>query len=241
MSRNFGQHNAILCGLQHATGELIITIDDDLQILPEEIPKLIIAQAESKAELVYGVYENKQHNYFRNLGSLLVQRIAQYTFRTDGPITSFRLLSSSLSKRIWNHSQSFVYIEGLFFWHTENVIRVKVTHQPRKIGKSNYSTIKLIKLAVNLIFQFTTFPLRLIMVIGILFSLISFFLGVYFIFRKIVYEVPLGYTSIIVSIYFTTSVLLVFLGVIGEYLSRLYSIQNRRPQFSVREVLMDVK
>lgn len=237
LSRNFGQHSAVICGLHYAKGDFIITIDDDLQVPPEEIPKLIECQTQTSAELVYGVYENKRHNLFRNLGSRIIQRIVQFTFDTNGPITSFRLMTSSLAERIRGHSQSFVYIEGLFFWHTENVVRVTVRHESRRAGRSNYSTFKLIKLAINLIFSFTTFPLRVITVVGAVTSLVSFLLGIYFVFRKILYEVPLGYTSLIVSIFFTSSVLLLFLGVIGEYLSRLYSIQNRRPQFSIRQVL----
>lgn len=237
LSRNFGQHNATLCGFNYASGDFIITIDDDLQIPPQEIPKLINVQKETGAELVYGIYEGKKHSSFRNLGSQAVQKIVQYTFQTKGPITSFRLLSKSLCERVRNHKQGFVYIEGLFYWHTENIARVNVEHRRRKLGQSNYSVGKLIRLTVNLIFNFTTFPLRAIIVLGVLFSLVSFSIGVYFIIRKIFYEVPLGYTSIIVSIYFTSSILLLILGVIGEYLSRLYSLQNNRPQFSIRELL----
>jgi len=237
LSRNFGQHNATLCGFNYAGGDFIITIDDDLQVPPQEISKLIAAQEETSAELVYGIYEDKQHSSFRNLGSQTVQKIVQYTFQTKGPITSFRLLSKSLCERVRHHKQSFVYIEGLFFWHTENIARVKVEHRKRRLGLSNYSVGKLIKLTVNLIFNFTTFPLRAIIWLGVLFSLISFSIGMYFIIRKLFYEVPLGYTSIIVSIYFTSSILLLILGVIGEYLTRLYSLQNNRPQFSVRESL----
>ena len=237
LSRNFGQHNALLCGFNYVDGDFIITIDDDLQVPPEEIPKLIKKQRDSNSELVYGVYGNKKHNPFRNIGSNLVQKIIQHTFKAKGPITSFRLLSFSLCERIRNHKQGFVYIEGLFFWHTENITRVEVEHRKRLVGKSNYSVGKLFRLAINLIFNFTTLPLRVIIGLGILFSIVSFAIGIFFILRKIIYEVPLGYTSIIVSIYFTSSVLLLILGVIGEYLSRLYALQNSRPQFSIKEIL----
>jgi len=237
LARNFGQHNAILCGIHFVSGDFIITIDDDLQIPPEEIPKLIKAQAETGAELVYGVYEAKQHGFMRNLGSRMIQRILKMAFDAKGPITSFRLISSSLYERIKSHKQSFIYIEGLFLWHTQHIARVVVDHKSRRIGESNYTFAKLLQLTINLIFNFTTFPLRIIIFIGLAFSIVSFGLGAFFIFRKIFYEVPLGYTSIIVSIYFSSSVLLLILGVMGEYLSRLYSLQNNRPQFSIKEIL----
>jgi polyisoprenyl-phosphate glycosyltransferase len=237
LSRNFGQHNATLCGFNYVTGDYVITIDDDLQIPPEEIPKLIHAQAETNAELVYGIYDVKRHDSIRNFGSYLVQRIVQNTFNAEGPITSFRLLTFSLCERTLRHHQSFVYIEGLFYWHTQNVARVLVEHKKRIIGASNYTFGKLFKLTLSLIFNFTTLPLRAIILLGMVFAILSFSMGVFFVLRKIIYEVPLGYTSIIVSIYFTSSILLLMIGVIGEYISRLHSIQSNRPQYSIKEVL----
>jgi polyisoprenyl-phosphate glycosyltransferase len=237
LSKNSGQHNALMCGFNYAQGDFVITIDDDLQIPPEEIPLLIRRQQQTDAQLVYGVYEEKRHHLLRNLGSQAVQRVFRSVFNTNGDITSFRLISRTLCRQLISHKQSFIFIDGLLHWHTQYIERVKVVHRERAVGKSNYSPIKLIRLANNLLFNFTTFPLRSLIYLGTFFSLVSFITGIVFMIRKMFFNVPLGYTSIIVSIFFTSSVLLLVVGVIGEYIGRLYTLQNDKPQYSVREVL----
>jgi len=237
LSKNSGQHNALMCGFNYAQGDFVITIDDDLQIPPEEIPLLISRQQQTDAQLVYGIYEEKRHHLLRNLGSQAVQRVFRSVFNTNGDITSFRLISRTLCRQLINHKQSFIFIDGLLHWHTQYIERVKVVHRERAVGKSNYSPIKLIRLANNLLFNFTTFPLRSLIYLGTFFSLVSFITGIVFMIRKMFFNVPLGYTSIIVSIFFTSSVLLLVVGVIGEYIGRLYTLQNDKPQYSVREVL----
>jgi len=237
LRRNFGQHNALMCGFNFAKGDFVITIDDDLQIPPEEIRKLIGQQSSSQADLVYGVYENKKHSYFRNLGSNLVQSIFRKIFSTKGDITSFRLIKASLCESVSKHTQSFVFIDGLLHWHTQSISRVLVEHTDRKEGKSGYSLKKLLTLTANLLFNFTTFPLRMLTSLGAIFSVVSFGIGMAYLLRKLFYDVPMGYTSTIVAIFFSTSVLLLVIGVIGEYISRIYSLQNDKPQFSIQEVL----
>jgi polyisoprenyl-phosphate glycosyltransferase len=237
LSKNSGQHNALMCGFNYAQGDFVITIDDDLQIPPEEIPLLIRQQQQTNAQLVYGIYEEKRHHLLRNLGSQAVQRVFRSVFNTNGDITSFRLISRTLCHQIISHKQSFIFIDGLLHWHTQYIERVKVVHRERAVGKSNYSPVKLIRLANNLLFNFTTFPLRSLIYLGTFFSLVSFITGIVFMIRKMFFNVPLGYTSIIVSIFFTSSVLLLVVGVIGEYIGRLYTLQNDKPQYSVREVL----
>jgi undecaprenyl-phosphate 4-deoxy-4-formamido-L-arabinose transferase len=237
LSRNSGQHNALMCGFNHARGSFVITIDDDLQIPPEEIPHLIRKQQQTDAQLVYGVYGEKKHHLFRNLGSLAVQRVFRSVFNTSGDITSFRLISQTLCSQIISHKQNFIFIDGLLHWHTQYIARVQVKHTERAVGKSNYSPIKLIRLANNLLFNFTTFPLRSLIYLGTFFSLTSFITGIVFMIRKLFFNVPLGYTSLIVSIFFSSSVLLLVVGVIGEYIGRLYTLQNDKPQYSVKEIL----
>jgi glycosyltransferase involved in cell wall biosynthesis len=234
-SKNVGQHNAILCGLNYVSGEFVITIDDDLQNLPEDIPKLIDERAASNSELVYGYYHEKKHNMLRNLGSNLIQLVFRNIFRTKGKITSFRLIDSELVKKIVSHKQNFVFIDGLLHWYTKYISYTFVEHEERKIGRSGYSFKKLVALSNNLIFNFTTYPLKIVIYLGIFFSCISFFIGFIFIFRKFVYDVPIGYTSIIVSIFFTAGLISLIIGAVGEYIIRIFTLQNDKPQFSVRE------
>ncbi len=237
LARNFGQHNALLCGLHHVRGHFVITLDDDLQNPPEEIPKLFKKQAEVKVDLVYGIYKIKQHDALRNIGSYIVQRIFRYVFRTDGNITSFRLITYDLVAKLLMHRQSFVFLDGLLHWYTDYISFVEVDHEPRRYGKSGYSITKLLRLANNLLFNFTTIPLRMIIYLGFLTSFFSFLIGVAFIIRRLRYDVPLGFTAIIVSMFFMGGITLLVIGVIGEYLSRLYSLQNDKPQYSIKQML----
>jgi glycosyltransferase involved in cell wall biosynthesis len=237
LNRNFGQHNATMCGLEHADGDLMVTIDDDLQIFPEDIPLLVKRHLETGAELVYGSYGEKNHNSFRNLGSLWVNKTLNIAFGTKGSITSFRLITRNLRNNIIQHRQSFVFLDGLFNWHTSHIEKVLVRHGSRMAGSSGYTIWKLISLSSNMLFNFTTIPLKSLIYLGLIISLLSFLSGFYFILRKIIFDVPVGFTSIIVSIFFMGGLTLLVLGVIGEYIGRLYTLQNSKPQHSVKEIL----
>jgi len=236
LAKNFGQHNAILCGFNHVKGKQVITIDDDLQVPPEEISKLIKAHSGNPSDVIYGIYSDKKHNFFRNFGSYLVQKIFKKIFNAKNNITSFRLLSGEMVERLKNHKESFVYIDGLLHWYTNDFAFINVNHEPRKSGRSGYSPLKLVSLANNLLFNFTTLPLRWMIQIGFIFSISSFLAAVIFIYRKLVYDVPIGYTSIIVILFLIFSMLLLVIGVVGEYISRLYSVQNEKPQYSVKTI-----
>jgi undecaprenyl-phosphate 4-deoxy-4-formamido-L-arabinose transferase len=214
-----------------------VTIDDDLQIFPEDIPLLIEKQRETSAELVYGSYGEKNHAAFRNVGSYVVNKTLNIAFNTTGSITSFRLITRNLRDNIIKHTQSFVFLDGLFNWHTKHIAKVLVRHQSREVGASGYNVLKLIQLSSNMLFNFTTLPLKSLIYLGFAMSLISFLVGFYFILRKIIFDVPVGFTSTIVSIFFMGGITLLVLGVMGEYIGRLYTLQNDKPQHSVKELL----
>jgi glycosyltransferase involved in cell wall biosynthesis len=236
LGRNFGQHNATLCGFHHVRGRFVITIDDDLQVLPEDIPRLIGEQEGSGADLVYGYFADKQHNFVQNMGSLAIQKACEITFGSRGKGSSFRLMSASLAGKIASHHQSFVFIDGLVFWYTQYVSRVLVRHEPRQHGRSGYSLFKLIALALHMFFNFTALPLRWVTYLGILSSTVSLTLGVVFFVRAFIYSVPLGWSSLAVSLFFVGGVILLVLGIVGEYISRIFALNNARPQFSVKEI-----
>jgi glycosyltransferase involved in cell wall biosynthesis len=237
LARNFGQHNATLCGFHHLRGRFVITIDDDLQVPPEEIPKLIKEQALSQADLVYGYFSDKQHGVVQNIGSAVIQKAAEITFGGKGKGSSFRLIVSSLARKVRSHRQSFVFIDGLLLWYTQYVSRTLVRHEGRGYGKSGYTLFKLIGLAAHMFFNFTTLPLRWIIYFGMLTSTVSFVLGVVFLIRALIYSVPVGWSSLAVTIFFVGGVILLVLGIIGEYVSRIFTLHNDRPQFSVKELL----
>jgi len=237
LARNFGQHNATICGIAQASGSYIITIDDDLQNPPEEIKKLITTMGNTDTDLVYGVYGKKQHSMVRNLGSAAIKSSSQRIYRTKGYGSSFRLMKSSLGKCLLDHQINFIYIDELFNWYTNHIEFVLVDHQKRPYQRSTYTSHSLFSMFSNLVIYYTAIPLRIMVYTGFISAFLSFIIGVMFIYRKIVHDVPLGFTALIVAISFSTSIILLSLGIIGEYLSRIYSVQNRKPPYSIKTLM----
>lgn len=238
LARNFGQHNAILCGLNYCEGDVVITMDDDLQHPPEEISKLLAKYAETDADVVYGIFEKKQHDAIRNAGSYFIRKTSKHTANTIGEGSSFRLIKHELIEKIKkNHQQNFLFIDEILQWYTANIETVVVTHAARKYGASTYSYRKLFQLYMNILINYTAIPLKLMTWGGLFFSFLTFCIGVRFIFRKIVMNVPLGYTSLIVGILFSTSIILLCLGIIGQYIYKLYQFQHHKPPYAIRKVI----
>ncbi len=237
LSRNFGQHNATLCGFGFIKGELVITIDDDLQTPTAEIPKLMELQKSTAADLVYGIHKNKKHSSIRTLGSTSLKKTSKILHNSPGEGSSFRLITAELIKKILHHHQNFIFLDEILLWYTNDIEFIEVRHFVRKYDKSGYSIRKLLKLLANVVLYYTMIPLKFMIFGGLTISVITFFYGIYFIIKKLVFNVPLGYTSLIVAILFSTSIILFSLGVIGEYLSRIYQVQNMKPPFSIKKVL----
>ena len=238
LAKNFGQHNATICGIAKALGKFIVTIDDDLQNPPEEIEKLIETMKSSDAELVYGIYGKKHHSMARNLGSSALKGWSRRIFKTKGNGSSFRLMKSSLGKNLLNHQINFIYIDELFNWYTNHISFVLVDHQKRPYQQSTYTSHTLISMISNMIIYYTAMPLKIMVYGGFSFALLSFIVGLLFIYRKLFHGIPVpGFTLLIVTILFSTSIILLSLGVIGEYLSRIYMVQNRKPPYSIKTIL----
>lgn len=237
LAKNFGQHNATICGIALSTGEYIITIDDDLQNPPEEIAKLVETMENSEADLVYGIYNRKAHSMVRNISSAALKSSSRHLFRTKGKGSSFRVMRASLGKCLLNHQINFIYIDELFNWYTNHIGFVLVDHQKRPYQQSTYTSHSLFSLFSNLVIYYTAIPLRIMVYTGFISAFLSFIIGVLFVYRKLVHDVPLGFTALIVAVSFSTSVILLSLGIIGEYLSRIYSVQNRKPPYSIKTLL----
>ena len=237
LGRNFGQHNATLCGIRHASGNLIITLDDDLQTPPSEISKLIALHEATDCELAYGIYPQKKHSWFRNLGSKLLKRLFRYLVNGIRDGSSFRLLTRDLANKLDAHNQHFVFIDQMLSWHTDDVEFADVEHREREEGKSGYSTRKLFRLALNIIFSYTDLPLRAMTWIGFITSILSFCIGGYFIYQKVAVGAALGFTALIVSIFFSTSIIVFSLGILGEYIGRIYASRGDRPNYSIKKKL----
>jgi undecaprenyl-phosphate 4-deoxy-4-formamido-L-arabinose transferase len=191
----------------------------------------------SDADLVYGIYGKKKHSIARNLGSSALKSSSHHILRTKGDGSSFRLMKSSLGKCLLDHQINFVFIDELFNWYTNHIEFVMVEHHKRPYQKSTYTSHSLFSLFSNLVIYYTAIPLRIMVYSGFISAFLSFFIGVVFIYRKIMHNVPLGFTALIVAISFSTSIILLSLGIIGEYLSRIYSVQNRKPPFAIKTLL----
>ena len=237
LSRNYGQHNATLCGMSFAQGRFVITLDDDLQTPPAEILKLIELAGSNGYELVYGIHSKKRHSVLRNARSRSFKSTARALHHTAGDGSSFRLITASLVKKVLQHQQHFIFLDEILFWYTNDIGFTEVEHHPRRYDRSGYTLGKLIRLVANLALYYTMMPLKVLVYGGFIISLITFFYGLFFIFKKLVFDVPLGFTSLIVTILFSTSIILFSLGVLGEYLSRIYQLQNRKPPYAIRFML----
>ncbi|MBL7138703.1 MAG: glycosyltransferase family 2 protein [Bacteroidales bacterium] len=238
LAKNFGQHNATFCGFQFANGSQIITIDDDLQVPPAEIVKLIEAREQTKHDLIYGCFRKKEQSALRNAGSATVKKASRMFRGTAGEGSSFRLISRELVEKILSYNTYFVFIDEILHWYTGEITCVEVRHLPRKYKSSNYSIGMLIRMSGNSLIFYSTIPLKIMVYGGSALALVFFLFGAYYGCRKIFFSVPVpGYTSLIVAILFSTGIILLSLGVIGEYISRIYSIQNKKPLFSIKKII----
>lgn len=234
-AKNYGQHSATLCGLKFVSGRYVITIDDDLQNIPEDIPLLINEILKKEADLVYGI-GIKNHPKWRLAGSYLWKFGARKIDKGLGNGSSFRIFTSEIKEKLIQHQQSIIFIDELLFWYTSNIEYVTVKHFSRKEGKSNYGPLKMFRFILGLSFNYGTTPLKLLTYFGVIASFFSFLLGLFFIVRKIFYNVSVpGFTATIVTILFSTSVILIGIGIIGKYLNNIFILLNNRPTFSIRE------
>ena len=236
LMRNFGQHNAIMCGFRHATGDIVITMDDDLQHEPESIPTLIEHLLKTNSDLVYGVYDAKKHAGGRNLGSWLVNRFYRLVFQMPVTVTSFRAIRRELVDAILRYDLNFTYIDGLLAWNTRRIEMVSVPHHARVDGRSGYTLSKLLSLAMNVFTNFSLLPLQLVSFLGLIAAAGGLAMAFYYLlaalFAKI--EVP-GYASLITAVLVLGGLQLLSLGIMGEYLGRLHLNVNRKPQYTVRQ------
>ncbi|HNS16578.1 MAG TPA: glycosyltransferase family 2 protein [Bacteroidales bacterium] len=238
LARNAGQHNATFCGMVRAKGNFIITIDDDLQIPPEEMTKLIRQYADTQPDVVYGIYPDKKHNALRNISSASFRQSSRIFNNGPGKGSSFRLITRELTDHVVKHYQSFVFLDELINWYTADITYVDIRHNERKNKKSGYSPRKLARLVSNVILYYSNIPLKMMVYTGLIFSVFSFFIGILYIIKKIFFNVSVpGYTSTIVVIAFSTGIIVFSLGVIGEYLSRIYFSQSRKPPYTIKKIL----
>jgi len=232
-ARNFGQHNATLCGLNKAKGEFIITMDDDLQHSPSDIPLFTKKYNENHDDIIYGIFPERKDGFIKKIFRLWFKKTGKKQNNGPGEGSSFRMISRRVCKAVSGFNMHFVYLDDMLYWHTDKIGFVNATYNQPKYRKSGYNSFKLAGIIYNLFLFNSAMPLKVMTVGGGLISLISLLAAFWFILRKILYDVPIGYTSTIVTILFSTSIIIFSLGVIGEYLRRMYLGQTGQPAYSV--------
>lgn len=237
LRKNFGEHNAVMCALNYATGDYAVIIDDDFQNPPREI-RALVEQARLGYDVVYSSYKEKQHAGYRNLGSRFNDWVATQLLEkpADLYLSSFKAISADMVRRIIRYTGPSPYIDGLILRETRNISSVEVTHDARRDGESNYTLSKLVALWLNMFINFSIMPLRLFSLFGVFVTLFSFVAAVAFVIEKLMHPaLQIGWTSVMVAILFFSGVQIIFLGLMGEYIGKHYLQSNGTPQWAVKE------
>jgi glycosyltransferase involved in cell wall biosynthesis len=239
LSRNYGEHNAVMAGLRQARGAHVITMDDDLQNPPEEVERLLGFAQESGCDAVYTFYDEKQHAIWRNLGSRFTNWVAGFVL--DKPkgfyLSSFRCISAFVVREAIRYEGPFPYVDGLILQVTQNIKRMRVRHLPRAVGRSNYTLRRLLRLWLSMFVNFSVMPLRLSALAGFALSLLGALGSIAAVAEALVSQTPPGWASLFAALLLLSGVQLLILGLVGEYVGRLYLTANKRPQSTVRSVL----
>lgn len=239
MLRNYGQHNALLAGIRAARYSITVTMDDDLQHPPEEIHKLL-ARLEAGADVVYGTPARMQHGFFRNFFSRFTKRAMSYAMSIDTivDLNAFRAFRTELRKAFAAYESPHLLLDVLLSWGTAKFAAVPVEHQPRTIGRSNYTPVKLFNTAMLMLTGFSTGPLRVASSIGFLFTLFGFGVLAWVLGRYLVSgtSVP-GFPFLASVIAIFSGAQLFALGIMGEYLARIFNRSTQRPVYVIRETV----
>jgi len=238
LRKNAGQDNAIMAGLNVATGEVVVIMDDDLQHDPSDIVALH-KQIGCGFDVVYARFEQKQQALWKNLGSWFNDRVAVRTLGKPKNIymSPYKAIRREVIREIIKYPGPYPYVDGLIFAITSNITQVRATHHTRYSGTSNYNLIRSIKVWLKLATGFSGFPLRMVALLGITMSCGAFLLSAFFILYALIWSRgPEGWASVIVVILFIGGVQLIGIGAVGEYVGRIFVTQNARPQFTVKEI-----
>lgn len=235
LARNYGQHNALLCGIRAAKGDIILTLDDDLQNPPEEIP-LLLAKLDEGHDVVYGKPRKEQHGLLRDAASRITKLALQNAMgaETASNVSAFRAFRTHLRDAFSAYRSPTVNIDVLLTWGTTRFAAVTVRHDERNVGASGYTLRKLITHALNMMTGFSTLPLQMASVMGFLFAALGFLLLAYVLGRYLLdgSSVP-GFPFLASIIAIFSGVQLFALGIFGEYLARMHFRSMERPTFTV--------
>jgi glycosyltransferase involved in cell wall biosynthesis len=239
LARNFGEHNAVMAGLRRAQGAHVITMDDDLQNPPSEVLRLLEHAQRTGSDVIYTFYAAKEHSWWRNQGSRFANWSADRLL--DKPrglyLSSFRCMSSFVVDQLLQYTGPFPYVDGLILQCTRSIERLPVQHLPRAHGRSNYAMRRLVRVWLDIVVNFSVVPLRLATLLGFAMSAAGLLGTAWVVAEALLSKTPRGWASLAVAVLFLSGVQLIVLGLIGEYLGRVYLTANGKPQWVAREVL----
>ncbi|MBI2838459.1 MAG: glycosyltransferase family 2 protein [Acidobacteria bacterium] len=238
LARNFGEHNAVMAGLNYMVGDYVVIMDDDFQNPPEDVKALIDTAKTGQFDIVYTYYARKEHSWFRNFGSRFNDLVA--TFMLEKPrdlyLSSFKCMNRFLVNEIIKYRGPYPYIDGLALRCTRRIGKVQVHHARRAEGRSGYTVRKLVRLWLNMFVNFSVIPLRVSSLLGLIFSALGGVMSLLVVVEKLSHpEIPIGWPSLVVIATTFSGLQLLMLGLIGEYLGRLFLSYNQTPQFVVRD------
>jgi polyisoprenyl-phosphate glycosyltransferase len=235
--RNYGQHNANLAGLREATGDYVITMDDDLQNPPDQLG-LLINEAMKGRDVVFGAFETKKAAFYRRIGSGMIGRINRRVFGqpADLVVSNFRILRRDVVDRISSSRTAYPYITGQALMYSSNRSNVTVRHDPARVAKSRYSLNRIFRLVLTILFSYSLFPLRLAAAGGFIFSILSFLIGGAYLIHGLVTDsaVP-GWTSLVVFTAVFNGVTIALLSMLGEYVVRTLNAVSEQETYHVVE------
>jgi undecaprenyl-phosphate 4-deoxy-4-formamido-L-arabinose transferase len=225
-----------MAGLNNVSGEVAIIMDDDFQNPISELLLLIKFSLKNSFDVSYTRYDKKNHSIFRNIGSYFNNKVSNIMLRKPDSLylSSFKSISRKVINEIIKYDLPFPYLDGLILRTTRNLGIITVKHSKREYGKSGYTFRKLISLWLNMLTSFSTLPLRVSSILGLCMSSSGLFFAILVIVEKIINPgIPPGYSSTIIFILFFSGIQLMFLGIIGEYLGRLFIAQSKAPQYFI--------
>ena len=237
LARNYGQHNALLCGIRLARNDVVVTLDDDLQNPPEEIPRLL-KSLEQGFDVVYGTSLSPQHGFFRRVAVRILKIVLRHVLGNDlAEMTSpFRAFRRSICKAFADYSNPFVSIDVLLTWGTSRFTHITVQHVSRQHGRTNYKFTTLMILAINMVTGFSILPLQMVSVLGLTFAFLGFaILGYIFIGYMIRGTTVAGFPFLASVIAIFSGVQLFALGIMGEYLARIHGRLMQRPVYVIQD------
>ena len=234
---NVGQDNALMAGLSRCRGDIVVIMDDDLQHDPADVVRLC-REIEHGHDVVYARFEEQHHPWWKRAGSWLANRMAVWLLHKPPDIymSPFKAMRREVAEEILGYPGPFSYVDGIVFGVTSNLAQIPATHGPRHAGTSSYTLARSIGVWLRLVTGFSAVPLRVVSIAGGVMAGLSFAMGAYFLVEALLFGRPVeGWPSLMVTVAFLGGIQLIAIGVVGEYIARIYLTINKRPQYSVQQ------